>query len=142
MCQTSLISSNIVRLSTRSYRQRLEAVTPNGYSVSRLARLNKDLDDFYELLYSQWQTVTEEDYEIFGPQLNIMLTTLKDLLNVCKKQPQNIELDKEVERLGMNYSAIYEVNSDIVNFKIKIPQDAEVKELMERASKVAKQIVS
>ena len=141
MCQTSLISSNIVRLSTRSYRQRLEAVTPGGYSVSRLARLNKDLDDFYELLYDQWQTVTEKDYKILGPQLNIMLTTLKELLAAYKKHSKEPGLYKDVEKLSMNYSAIHEVNSDIVNFKIKIPQDTEVKELIDRASKVAKQTV-
>lgn len=141
MCQTSLISSNIVRLSTRSYRQRLEAVTPGGYSVARLARLNKDLDGFYELLYDQWQTVTEEDYNIFGPQLNIMLATLKELLNTCRKLPQKSGLSKEVEKLDMNYSALYEVNSDIVNFKIKISKDTEIKELMNRASEVVKQVV-
>lgn len=141
MCQANLISDNIIRLGTRSYRQRLEAVAPDGYSVSRLARLNKDLDDFYELLYSQWQSVTAEDYKVFGPQLNIMLATLKDLLSVCRKRSKEPRLYKEIQRLGMNYSAIHEVNSDIVNFKIKMPQDTEVKTLMNRASEVAKQIV-
>ncbi len=42
LCQTNLISSNIVRLSTRSYKQRLDAATPNGCSIKRLVRLNKD----------------------------------------------------------------------------------------------------
>ncbi len=137
MCPTSLISSNIVRLSTRSYKQRLDAATPNGCSISRLVRLNKDLDDFYELLYDQWQTITEDDYNIFGQQLNIMLKTLKELLAAFKKLPHELGLDKEIQKLNMNYSAIHEVNSDIINFKIKLPRDTEMKDLMNKASQVS-----
>lgn len=140
MCQTSLISHSIVRLSTRSYKQRLEVVTPDSYSVSRLARLNKDLDNFYELLYSQWQTVTEEDYSIFGQQLGIMLETLKELLKACKKLPKTLGLCREVEKLDMNYSAIHEINSDIINFKIKMPKDSEMKNLMAHASEISKKV--
>lgn len=140
MCQTSLISSSIVRLSTRTYKQRLEVATPCDYSVSRLARLNKDLDNFYELLYNQWQTITEEDYNIFGQQLNIMLKTIKELLDACKRLPQKTELCKEMKKLDMNYSAIHEVNCDIQNFKIKMPKDTEMRKLMSRASEVSQKI--
>ena len=119
MCQTTLISDNIVRLSTRSYRQRLDAVVRNQYKVSQLARLNRDLDNFYELLYSQWNTVTKDDYAVFGPQLQIMLNTLRELYNTCKKLSDIPNFDKETEKLGMNYSAIFEINSDIKNFRIK-----------------------
>ena len=49
------------------------------YRVTQLARLNRDLDELYELLYSQWDSVTENDYQVFGMQLQIMLGTLKDL---------------------------------------------------------------
>lgn len=142
MCRTSLISSNIVRLSTRSYKQRLEVVAPDGFHVSRLARLNKDLDDFYELLYDQWQTVTEEDYKLFGRQLDIMLQTLKALLTACKHLPESTELHRELEKLNRNYAALHELNSDIVHFKIKLPKDMEMKALMNRAAKVSKQIVA
>ncbi len=134
MCQTRLISDNIVRISTRSYKQRLEAVAPNHFHVSRLSRLNKDLDNFYELLYSQWQTVTEADYKVFGMQLTIMLDTLKELYQTFKKLPEELGLYAEVERLGMNYAAIREVKNDIVNFRIKLPKDAEMRSLMKSAS--------
>lgn len=140
MCQASLISNNIVRLSTRSYKRRLEAVAPNGCSVSRLASLNKELDNFYELLYSQWQSVTEKDYNVFGRQLGIMLSTLKDLLKTYKSFSADAGLSKEIERLDMNYAAISEVNSDIVNFRIKAPVDSDLKALMSRASNVARKV--
>jgi hypothetical protein len=41
-------------------------------------------------------------------------------------------MKKQVERLGMNYSALYELNSDIVNFCIKMPKNQEMKQLMQR----------
>lgn len=34
----------------------------------------------------------------------------------------------EVKRLGMNYATHYEINSDIVNFKIKLPKDPDMKQ--------------
>ncbi|MCD8290738.1 MAG: hypothetical protein LUC91_04465, partial [Prevotella sp.] len=122
------------------YKHIMYAVTPNGYSINRLARLNKDLDDFYELLYDQWQTITEDDYNIFGQQLNIMLKTIKELLNACKKLPNELGLDKEVKKLNMNFSAIHELNNDIINFRIKLPKDTEIKDLMNKASKVSQKI--
>jgi len=142
MCQTALISSNIIRLGTRSYRQRMEAVVSNQYRVTQLARLNRDLDDFYELLYSQWNSVTEEDYNKFGGQLQIMLETLKDLFDLCKQMSQDGTFSKETEKLGMNYAAIYEMNSDMVNFKIKAKKDADLQQLMKRASTITSTIAS
>lgn len=139
MCQTALISNQIVRLGTRSYKQRLEAKS-KGYSISQLARLNKDLDGLYELLYSQWNMVTEHDYKVFGGQLQIMLGTLKELYLVCKNMSQGAIFEKETEKLAMNYSAIYEVNSDIVNFKIKAKHNMELKLLMKQASDITSRI--
>lgn len=142
MCQTVLISNQIVRLGTRSYKQRLEAVNPDEYRISQLSRLNRDLDDFYELLYSQWNTVTEQDYKIFGPQLQIMLATLKDLFIACKKMKHGANFERETEKLGMNYSAIFEVNSDIVNFRINAPKDSELQNLLQQASNLTSNINS
>lgn len=138
MCQTTLISNNIVRLSTRSYRQRLDAVVRNQYKVTKLARLNRDLDNFYELLYSQWNTVTKDDYAVLGPQLQIMLNTLKELYQTCKKMSYIPDLKEETEKLGMNYSAIFEVNSDIKNFRVKEQEDDEMTLLMKQASDIVK----
>lgn len=118
MCQATLILNSIVRLSTRLYRHRLVAVARNQYKVSQLARLNCDLNNFYELLYSQWNTVTKDDYAVFGSQLQIMLNTLQELYNTCKNLSVIPNFDKEIEKLGMNYSAIFEINSDIRNFRI------------------------
>ena len=142
MCQTMLISNNIVRLGTRSYKQRMEALASKDCRVTQLARLNRDLDDFYELLYSQWNSVTENDYNFFGSQLLVMLETLKGLYQICMNLSTDLNYQKEVEKLAMNYSAIYEVNSDIVNFKIKAKEDVELKALMKQASDITSRINS
>lgn len=42
----------------------------------------------------------------------------------------------ETKRLGMTYAALYEINSDIVNFGIKLPKDPEMKQMMNRLSEV------
>lgn len=136
MCQTETITQNIVRLSKRTYSHRLEIVMPNAYHVSQLARLNRELDRLYEIIYDDWQNISEEDYKVFGAQLSILLQTIKQLYNTCKEQPKEMGLKEETEKLGMNYSALFELNSDIVSFCINMPKNQEMKQLMERLTKV------
>lgn len=134
MCQTALISQNIVRLGTRSYRHRLEALASNEYRVGSLRKLNRDLDSFYDFLYAQCNSLTEADYEIFGEQLCSMLATLKMLWQSCKKMPKSCGISDETEKLKMNYSALYELNEDIKNYRIKAPKDEEWSALLSQAS--------
>ena len=49
-------------------------------------------------------------------------------------------LEEETKRLGMNYSALFELNSDIVNFCINMPKNQEMKQLMERLTQVDNRI--
>lgn len=140
MCQTALISQNIVRQGTRSYRHRLEALVPNGYRVSSLRKLNHDLDSLYEFLYSQCNSVTEADYKVFGEQLNSMLATLKLLWQTCKRMPKASGLGNQAEKLKMNYSALYELNEDIKNYRIKAPKDKEWSLLLSQASLALKKV--
>jgi hypothetical protein len=109
---------------------------PNTYHVSQLARLNRELDQLYEMIYDDWQSISEDDYRVFGVQLSILLQTLKHLYNTCKEQPKEMGLREEAKRLGMNYSALFELNSDIVNFCIKMPKNQQMKQLMNRLTEV------
>lgn len=142
MCQTDLISRNMVRMSKRIYSHRLEVVTPNLYRVTQLARLNRDLDALYEQLYDQWRTVTEEDYKVFGGQFKVLLETIKGLYNACRKAPKELGLKEEARKLGMNYSALYELNSDIVNWNIKAPKNEALKEVLKRLAEVDKKKIA
>lgn len=136
MCQTETITQNVVRLSRRTFNHRIEIVTPDSYHVSQLARLNLELDRLYELIYDDWNTITEADYKVFGAQFSILLQTLKELYNTCRKQPKEMGLQEETKRLGMNYSALFELNSDIVNFCINMPKNQQMKQLMNRLTEV------
>ena len=138
MCQTTLISRNMIRMSKRTYNHRLEIATPDQYRVSRLSRLNRDLDALYELLYSQWRTVTESDYEAFGGHFAVLLETIKGLYDACRKAPRELGLKEETKKLGMNYSALYEINSDIVTWNIKAPKNEKLKDAFRHLAEVDK----
>jgi len=138
MCQTEVISNTVVRLGRRSYTHRMEVARPNAYGVAQLARLNRELDDLYELIYEDWRNISEVDYAVFGGQFVILVKTVKQLYDDCRRLADNAKMKNEVEKLGMNYSALYELNSDIVNFCIKMPKNQEMKQLMQRLSEIDK----
>ena len=133
MCQTSVITNRVERLSKRSYSHRLDVATPNRW-------LNRELDSLYEFIYDDWRTITEEDYKMFGGQFVILIQTIKQLYDACKKQPKAMGLGEETKRLGMNYSALYELNSDIVNFCIKMPKNEEMKKALQHLAEVDKRL--
>ena len=136
MCQTAVISLTVKRLGRRCYTHRMDVATPGGYNVAQLSRLNRELDSLYELIYEDWNTITEQDYAVFGGQLSLLVVTLKHLYDDCRKSSLLRLMRNEVERLGMNYSALYELNSDIVNYRIKAPHNKELQSMMSQVSKV------
>ena len=123
MCEAGLITRRMVRLSRRSFNHRIEVASPNGYQIGQLARLNRELDSLYETIYDDWTTITEDDYKVFGGQFQLLIVTVKQLFDACRKLPKEMGLKDEIRKLGMNYSALHELNSDIVNFRIKLPKN-------------------
>ena len=139
MCQTSLISRNIARLSARSFERNLEAVSGVGTTHTKLVRLNNALNRLYEMVYDQFNEITPDDYKIIEPQLLLLLNTLKGLCNTYKKIHSSDRLSKEIEVLGRNYSAIYELNSDIRNFRVRKMSPA-LSSALKRASAAMKRL--
>lgn len=119
MCQTSLISKRIVRISARSFEQNLEAVSGGSVTYNKLIRLNNALDRLYEMLYDQFNDITPDDYSTIGPQLLLLLNTLKGLCNTYKRMRTYGRHSEEIAKLGSNYSALYELNHDIKNFRVR-----------------------
>lgn len=136
MCQTSLISRNIVRISTRSFEQNVEAVSGNVITHNKLRRLNRALDSLYELIYSQFNDINSEDYKVIGPQMCLLLNTLKGLCNTFKNLRKLGDNLNEVECLGRNYSALYELNSDIKRFRLNREYSPNLTKALENASSV------
>ena len=114
----------------------MDMAAPGGFNVVRLSRLNHELDNLYELIYVDWNTISEQDYAVFGGQLTLLVKTIKQLYDDCRKSPLFRGMHAEVERLGSNYSALYELNSDIVNFRIKAPRNVDLQLMMSKASEV------
>lgn len=119
MCETAIIKDHIIKLGKRSFVQRFEAVEKDALTVRKLAGLNRSLDDFYELLYEQFNTITEKDYKIFGSQMDILIKTVKELYDTCRATLSGDMMREETEKLGKNYSALVEIDSDIREFRIK-----------------------
>lgn len=140
MCETALISKTLVCMGRRTYIHRMEVATPNTYRVGQLARLNRDLNNLYEMLYEQWRSVTAEDYKIFGGQFQVLLDTIKSLYDSCRKLPREMGMKEEVRKLGMNYSALYELDSDIVNFALKSFKSEKMKAALLHLATVDKKI--
>ena len=131
MCQTALISRSIVRISARSFEQNLEAVSGASVTLNKLIRLNNALDRLYETIYEQFNDITPDDYKIIEPQLLLLLNTLKGLCHTYKKMPTAGRYSEEISKLCMNYSALYELNYDIKNFRVK-KIDAELSSLLQK----------
>ncbi len=130
----------MVRLSKRTYKHRLEVLTPDMYNIGQLARLNRDLDHLYEMLYSQWRTVTENDYKEFGGVFKLLLETIKGLYDSCRLAPKSLGLGDEVTKLGLNYSALSEINNDILNFGINATKNEDLKTALARAGRLMQSI--
>ena len=134
MHQTSSISDRIVSLGTRSYRQRLETISGMAMTEQKLKKLNRDLDDLYELLYEKINTISEAEVRSISPLLNELIKSVKALYSVCRKSGSKLTGVNETERLGMNYSALQELYSDLQNFRLPSEEDTELKALLSQAA--------
>lgn len=134
MCQTDAIYQSVTRLSRRAYKHRLDAVDKTNYHATQLARLNLDLNKLYISLYEQYPTVSEADYAVFGGQLSLLVETLKGLIGSCQRLPKSMGLSAETEMLKRNYMLLSEINHDLASFKVALPHDQEMQDLMAKAS--------
>ncbi len=140
MHQTSSISDRIVSLGTRSYRQRLETISGIGMTEPKLKKLNNDLDNLYELVYDRINSITSTEAATINPLLNELLKSIKALHTICRKMASKLSIGKETERLGMNYSALQELYSDLQNFRLPSKEDSELKDLLSQAATLMQRI--
>ena len=138
--QASSISDRILSLGTRSYRQRLETLSGRNMTDHKLKKLNNDLDKLYELIYERINSITEDEIKSICPLLHELLKTVKSLYSTCRKSASKLPIAKETERLGMNYSAIQELYSDLCNFRIPSIEDSELKSLLSQAAVLMQRI--
>lgn len=133
MCQTELISKSIIRLSKRSFANRLDILSPEVMERKRMfVKLNSQLNRLYEQLYDSYQEITEKDYEVFAPYLSVLIETLKELETTCKQSRYKVQLADCLVNLRMNIVAIEEIDYDIRHFKINIKKNPQYSRVMNR----------
>lgn len=124
MCQTTVISRHLGRIGRRSYDRRLRMASPL-YVEKRgeVARLLNEVDLLSDRLHDEFITITEDDYRMFGPELKIVISTLKALRRESQSRP---ELKVYDNRMREQILDLEELDHDIVEFRIKAPKDDEL----------------
>ncbi len=140
MYQTATISNRIVSLGSRSYRQRLEAMSGNVLTCNKLGRLNKDLDDLYELLLTKFNSISADEVKAISPLLEELLKTVKDLHELGLKMNLSIQIEEELNHLTLNYSALHEIFEDLQNFRLPSEFDSELKAMLAKAANLMKSV--
>ncbi len=134
MCQTQVISNHIGRIGRRSFDRRMRIVSPL-YVERRgeIARLLNEVDALSECLHDEFPTITEEDYKIFGPELKVVIDTLKSLL---KESLTRHELKPYNERMREQIVDLEELDHDIWEFRIKALKNEKLQAAMAAAGKI------
>ena len=134
MCQTEVISQHIGQIGRRSFDRRMRMASPL-YVERRgeLARLLNQVDSLSERLHNDFSTISEEDYQMFGSELKIVISTLKALRRESKS---HCELRKYDNRMREQILDLEELDHDIYTFRVKALKNKSLQETMAKASKM------
>lgn len=116
MCQTQVISRHIGRIGRRSFDRRMRMASPMFVEKQgELPRLLNEVDNLSSRLHDEFPTITENDYRIFGPELKIVISTLKALR---QESLAHGELKPYNDRLRQQIADLEELDHDIQAFRI------------------------
>lgn len=132
MCDTQVLSRNIGRIGRRSFDRRMRMASP--FFTERkgeIVRLLNEVDKLSEQLHDSFSSISEEDYKVFGPELNIVIETLKSLR---KESLSHRDLKPYNDRLRQQIEDLEELNHDIKTFRVDAPQNKELQSTMSTLS--------
>ena len=134
MCQTAVISHHIGRIGRRYFDRRMRMASPL-FTEKRgeMARLLNDVDRLSNRLHDEFISITEEDYRMFGPELKIVISTLKALR---RESQSRADLKHYDERMRQQIADLEELDHDIYVFRVKAPKNKELQEAMSKISKL------
>ena len=92
-----------------------------------LARLLNEVDKLSDHLHEDFPTITEDDYRIFGPELKIVISTLKAL---WKDSLTHKELKPYNDRMRQQIADLEEIDHDIKAFRVDAPKNKELQATM------------
>ena len=134
MCQTAVISRHIGRIGRRSFDRRMRIASPLFVEKrGEVARLLNDVDRLSDRLHDEFITITEDDYRMFGSELKILISTLKDLRRDSRLRADLRPYD---DRMRQQIVDLEELDHDIVEFRIKAPKNKELQEIMAKIGKM------
>ena len=134
MCQTAVISRHIGRIGRRSFDRRMRIASPLFVEKrGEVARLLNDVDRLSDRLHDEFITITEDDYRMFGSELKILISTLKDLRRDSRLRADLRPYD---DRMRQQIVDLEELDHDIVEFRIKAPKNKELQEVMAKIGKM------
>lgn len=134
MCQTAVISRHIGRIGRRSFDRRMRMASPLFVErQGEVARLLNEVDRLSDRLHEEFITITEDDYRMFGPELKIVISTLKALRCESQSRP---ELKVYDHRMREQILDLEELDHDIYNFRVKAPKNKELQEVMAKIGKM------
>ncbi len=128
MCETQIISRHIGRLGRRSFDRRMRIASPLFVEKrGELPRLLNEVDRLSDRLHDEFPTISEEDYRLFGPELRILISTLKALR---KDSLIRKELKPYNDRMRQQIADLEELDHDIRTFRIDAPKNNELQATM------------
>lgn len=128
MCETQIISRHIGRLGRRSFDRRMRIASPMFVERrGELTRLLNEVDKLSDRLHDEFPTISEEDYRMFGPELKVLISTLRDLRqeSLIRK-----ELKPYNDRMRQQIADLEELDHDIKAFRVDAPKNEELQATM------------
>ena len=128
MCQTQVISRHIGRIGRVSFDRRMRIASPLFVEKrGELTRLLNEIDKLSDRLHDEFPTITEDDYRIFGPELKIVISTLKALRQDSLMRK---ELKAYNDRMRQQIVDLEELDHDIKTFRVNAPKNKELQTTM------------
>ena len=90
------------------------------------------MDALSERLHDEFPTISEEDYNLFGPELKVVIGTLKSLL---KESLTHRELKPYNERMREQILDLEELDHDIMEFRVEAPKNEELQKTLVQIDK-------
>ena len=126
MCQITMISHHIGRIGRRSFDRRMRIASPLFVEKQgELPRLLNEVDKLSARLHDEFPTISEADYRVFGPELKIVISTLKSL---HRESQSRHELKAYNDRMRQQIVDLEELDHDIRVFRVDAPQNQELQQ--------------
>lgn len=128
MCETQIISRHIGRIGRRSFDRRMRIASPMFVEKrGELARLLNVVDKLSDRLHDEFPTISEDDYRMFGPELKVLISTLRDLRQESLVRK---ELKPYNDRMRLQIADLEELDHDIKVFRVDAPKNKELQATM------------